>query len=249
MVSSYNGFQASKNPHDIGVTVTFKAAGVAFPAGVKSGAVATVFAYLADQYHKRVEPLEVPGCWGYYFKASANSAALISCHSSGTAVDFNAPKHPNGKKGTFTKAQVAQIRAIQDELGGVVYWGGDSWGGGTTDEMHFEIKTGVTEAQVRAVADRLHTSPAADAAQPIEWDDDMIMISSPGRGQAVCGPGYFYSLPTPPWVPVAAAICSKTIEGNDAQFDMIRAMCTQGRGTDIDMQAAADLSALKEMQS
>ena len=161
MTTSYNGFTASKSPSAIGILTGFTAAGVTFPAGVRSGAVAAVFTYLAEQFNARVEPLVNPGCWGYYFKNSANSAALISCHSSGTAVDFNAPKHPNGRRGTFTNAQVAQIRAILDELGGVVYWGGGGWNGGTVDEMHFEIKTGVSEAQVRAVADRLGTTGPA----------------------------------------------------------------------------------------
>src|SRR5690606_34921728 len=70
---------------------------------------------------------------------------------SGTAIDYNATRHPNGRRGTWTPAQVAEIRRILAELGGVVRWLADATG--TPDEMHFEIKG--TPAQVAAVAARL----------------------------------------------------------------------------------------------
>jgi hypothetical protein len=165
MVASYNGWKASQSPSEIGV-VPFVVNGVSFPSGARGGDVGVVFGYLAEQYAKRVEPLVSPGCWGYYYKQSANSAALLSCHSSGTAIDFNAPKHPNGKRGTFTAAQVKAIRAILAELGGVVYWGGDAWGNGTPDEMHFEIDTDATVAQVAAVANKIR-----GMAAPTKEDD------------------------------------------------------------------------------
>jgi hypothetical protein len=154
VTASYNGWAASRTPADIGV-IPFVVNGVPFPGGVRSGDVETVFRHLVEQFARRVEALVTPGCWGYYYKQSANSVVLLSCHSSGTAIDVNAPRHPNGKRGTFTAAQVAQIRAILAELSGVVYWGGDAWGDGTPDEMHFEIKTGVTAAQVAAAARKL----------------------------------------------------------------------------------------------
>jgi hypothetical protein len=161
MTVSYNGWTASQAPAAIGVA-PFIVNGVPFPGGVRSGDVAAVFRYLVEQFARRVEGLITPGCWGYYYKQSANSAALLSCHSSGTAIDINAPRHPNGKRGTFTAAQVAQIRAILAELSGVVYWGGDAWGDGTPDEMHFEIQSGVTAAQVAAAARKLGTTSSEE---------------------------------------------------------------------------------------
>lgn len=154
MVASYNGWSAA--PGGAGLNVQkLVVNGVEIAGGVRGGPVYTVMRYVAEQFAARVEPLVDPGCWGGYYKMSANSATLLSCHSSWTAFDLNAPRHPNGRRGTFTKDQVSEIRKILDECDGVVYWGGGGWNGGTVDEMHFEIATGVTESQVRAVADRL----------------------------------------------------------------------------------------------
>ncbi len=151
MSFSYNGWVASESPGEIGVT-PLRVAGVPFPNGVRSGDVATVLGYVAAQFHARVEPLMLPGCWGYSYRKNRN-ADNLSCHSSGTAIDCNAPRHPNGKRGTFTGPQIDQIRAILAEVAPVVDWGGDF--DGTPDEMHFEING--SAAQVAAVATRLRS--------------------------------------------------------------------------------------------
>lgn len=151
MEYSYNGWRASQISSAIGVAA-FTVGGVSFPAGVKSGDVATVLRYVAEQFHARVEPLRPGWCWGYNYRKNRN-ANNLSCHSSGTAIDLNAPNHPNGKRGTFSSAQVKSIRAILSECGGVVQWGGDYTG--TPDEMHFEIIADA--AQVKAVADRIRS--------------------------------------------------------------------------------------------
>lgn len=156
MPTSYNGWPASRTPTAIAVDPGFTAAGRTFPGGVRSGDVATVFAYLIEQFDKRVEPVALyqPGDeWGYHYKPSANAAHLLSCHSSGTAVDVNATRHPNRKRGTFTAAQVVAIRQILAECSGVVRWLGDT--PGTPDEMHFEIIGNA--AKVKAAADKLRT--------------------------------------------------------------------------------------------
>lgn len=154
MVKSYNGWPASKDPRAIGVNPAWAPLGHRFPGGVKSGDVETVFTYLVEQLHARVEPIDrdaVKDEWGYVFKQSANSPDLVSCHSSGTAIDYNATRHPNGRRGTWTKAQVTEIRRILAELDGVVRWLGDA--SGTPDEMHFEIRG--STGQVAATAARL----------------------------------------------------------------------------------------------
>lgn len=161
---SYNGWVASRDPDAIGI-VPFRVAGESFTPGVRGGHVETVFRYLCEQFHSRVEPLvrdawHQADDWGYYFRQNRN-ADNLSCHSSGTAVDVNATRHPNGQRGTFTAAQVREIRQILAELDGVVGWGGDFTG--TPDEMHFEIRG--TAAQVAAVARRLTT--------PTSQEDDM----------------------------------------------------------------------------
>lgn len=141
--TSYNGWPASIDAKSIGVA-PFAVAGIPFPGGVKAGDVATVLGYVAAQFHRRVEPLVSPGCWGWSYRQNRN-AANLSCHSSGTAIDINAPKHPNGIEASrnFTKAQIAEVHAILSEipeLAEVVHWGGD-WHAPTLtpDPMHFEI--------------------------------------------------------------------------------------------------------------
>jgi murein L,D-transpeptidase YcbB/YkuD len=161
MTTSYNGWPASTDPHAIGIThLDIPGRPNAFPPGVKGGDVATVLGYVAMQVAKRVEPLG-EGCWGYSYRKNRN-ANNLSCHASGTAIDINAPRHPNGKAGTFTAEQVKEIRLILHECGGVVKWGGDFHG--TKDEMHFEIHG--TAAQVAKAARTLRNIHAASASRP-----------------------------------------------------------------------------------
>ena len=125
-------------------------AGVTFPNGVRNGDVATVLLYLARRFHETVEPLHPGWCWGWYVRRIEGSARY-SNHSSGTAIDFNAPSHPQGRRGTFSAAEVAAIRQILAYLDGAVRWGGDYTSG--PDEMHFEIAG--TAAEVARVAAKI----------------------------------------------------------------------------------------------
>lgn len=164
MTASYNGFKASSNPADFGGLDNSFVPGtsIRFLPGLRKGDVATVLFYVAAQLDARVEDgdLYVPGDeWGYSYRPSKNSAALLSCHASATAFDWNATRHPNGKRGTFTPAQVAKIREILAEVDGVVYWGGDGWDGGTVDEMHFEIATGTTLEKLAEVVAKIKVKP------------------------------------------------------------------------------------------
>jgi hypothetical protein len=136
--TSQNGWSASPNlqlrPLSVG--------GVAFLPGIRDDDdVATVLAYVLTQFHERVEQLRNPGCWGYSYRENRNDPNSLSNHASGTAVDANAPAHPNGvpTSHTFTPAQIAEVHLILAEVDGAVRWGGDYHG--TPDAMHFEINT------------------------------------------------------------------------------------------------------------
>jgi hypothetical protein len=153
MATSYNGWSASPNPTEFGGLTQIVVAGENFPPGVRAGDVATVFQYLAEQLHKRVEPIvradwHQGDDWGYSFRPNVNAPSTLSCHASGTAIDYNATRHPNGKRGTFNAEQTATIRRILTELRGVVEWGGNFKG--TADEMHFEICKGASEVRIVA---------------------------------------------------------------------------------------------------
>ena len=89
---------------------------------VRAGDVYTVFLYLGREFNNRVEGITAAHSWGWNYRA-IRGATTLSNHASGTAVDFNAPKHPLGKVGTFTAAQVAQklqsffVEIQQGEIG------------------------------------------------------------------------------------------------------------------------------------
>jgi hypothetical protein len=151
MPSSQNGWPASSSKGAIGI-VNSKVPGtnVDFPQGVKGGDVETVLMYVAEQFHKNVEPLKDGWCWGFFYKEIEGSKTL-SNHASGTAIDLNAPEHPMGKSGTFNSKQVSAIRKILSYCAGTVRWGGDYTQ--RKDEMHFEIIKNA--AEVRKIADKI----------------------------------------------------------------------------------------------
>jgi hypothetical protein len=174
MTASYNGFKASPNPADFGgLDNSFvPGTGVKLAPGVRAGDVATVLFYVAAQLDARVEDGDQgTDEWGYSYRNSKNSATLLSCHSSATAFDWNAMRHPNGKRGTFSKAQVAEIRKILAEVDNVVYWGGDAWGNGTPDEMHFEVAEGTTLEKLAEVAAKIRggVKPASTPTPDPAW--------------------------------------------------------------------------------
>jgi hypothetical protein len=173
--TSYNGWPANSDPAAIGV-----AQNLWFPGGVKTGDVTTVFRYVMEQFHARVEPIVSGWCWGYTYKANVNNPSQLSCHASGTALDANAPDHPNGSGGTFSDAQRGQIYAILNEVQGAVDWLEGY------DEMHFEIA--VNAADLAAIAAQL---PAAGGGTPTPTppteedqlpytDEDLVEFASRG---------------------------------------------------------------------
>jgi hypothetical protein len=123
--------------------------------------------------------------WGYAYRANVNNPNTLSCHASGTAIDYNATRHPNGRRGTFTLTQVAEIRRILAEVDGVVRWGGAFVG--TPDEMHFEVIKGAGD--VARVAARLRgashpTIRRGDTGEAVELIQRFLGVVRPGD------PGY-----------------------------------------------------------
>lgn len=151
--TSQNGWPAAEN---LNVNRDFNVGGVKFPQGVAPGAPETILGWVANRYVATVEALITPGCWGFNYRTIGGGNTL-SNHASGTALDFNAPKHPQGKAGTFTGAQVSAIRAILDYCGGVVRWGGDY--SGTVDEMHFELNKPPGDPAIDALVAKIGGTP------------------------------------------------------------------------------------------
>ncbi|HEY5150294.1 MAG TPA: M15 family metallopeptidase [Mycobacterium sp.] len=152
--TSYNGWPVGTPASAIGVQ-NFVVPGTNVTLPIKAGDVATVLLYVAQRFNAEVETLEGWQCWGYAYRANVNNPSVWSNHASGTAIDLNAVKHPNGARATFTAAQTAAVRRILTFCGKVVYWGQDYTG--TVDGMHFEIDVppgdpslGLLAARIRA---------------------------------------------------------------------------------------------------
>lgn len=103
---------------------------------VRRGQPGTILLYVLRYFDTHVEDL-IPSQTGGYSYRRISGSSKWSNHASATALDLNWQKHPQGRRGTFSAAQVRQIRHILSVCEGVVRWGGDYRT--TPDEMHFEI--------------------------------------------------------------------------------------------------------------
>lgn len=115
--------------------------------GTLGGDVGWLLRWVGQQFDKRVMKLYNPGCWGWNAPTAVPGTSVYSNHSSGTAVDFNAPTFP-WKTRNMSAAQRQSCREIVAQTDYIVVWGGDF----TTlvDEMHFEIN-GTPEDVARIV--------------------------------------------------------------------------------------------------
>jgi len=134
MQTSYNGWPASKEQAEIGVK-PFKVEGTSLKIRCAEK-VAPLLINFAKEFNELIEPLEGGALddWGYCYRDVRGVPGKLSNHSSGTAIDLNASKHPLGKVGTFDTTKVPMIKALAKKYG--LTWGGD-WA--RKDEMHFEI--------------------------------------------------------------------------------------------------------------
>ena len=219
---SYNGWEASPDRSAIDVV-----ANDWFPGGVKAGDVSTVLRYVVRQLDARVEPIVAGWCWAYTYKQNVNNPSQLSCHASGTALDFNAPDHPNGSSGTFTSAQRGQIYAILDEVQGSV-----SWLEGY-DEMHFEICVDAADlARVAAVLG--DAAPPTPEPEPLpKVDDDVLQLlriaGGDGRVYAASAAGrrFFYVSNPDALVAnqLAGTFADEVVEVDSGQLNHVRYAC------------------------
>jgi len=134
-LTSPNGWPASEDRKAIGIQ-SFAIFGTSLKIACAKDVAPILVAFCQD-FHVWVEPIDEGQLddWGYAFRMTRGSDKVLSNHSSGTAVDLNATKHPLGKSNTFTKQQTntIQLLIVKYSL---------SWGGNykrRKDEMHFEI--------------------------------------------------------------------------------------------------------------
>lgn len=143
MLRSHNGWPASENRKAIGIK-SYTVPGTKVKLACAE-AVAPLLINFAAYFNELVEKIDkgTSDDWGYAFRTIRGSDVHLSNHSSGTAIDLNASKHPLGKRGTFTKAQEKTIRELCKHYG--LRWGGDYEV--RADEMHFEVILSPAKAQ------------------------------------------------------------------------------------------------------
>lgn len=113
----------------------------------KNKDVGIIFEDLCDWFNKNIEPITKAHSWGYAYRV-IRAGVRLSNHASGTALDLNAPRHPLGVSGTFSKDDQKLIKAKMKEYGGVVRWGGSYLL--RKDDMHFEINASAARCAVLA---------------------------------------------------------------------------------------------------
>lgn len=134
-LTSPNGWPASEDRTALGIE-SFIVPGTKIKFACAK-AVAPLLVNFAKEFHELVEPIDEGQLddWGYAFRMTRGSDRVLSNHSSGTAIDLNAIKHPLGKSNTFNRDQSNTIKLLITKYG--LFWGGNYKK--RKDEMHFEI--------------------------------------------------------------------------------------------------------------
>jgi hypothetical protein len=143
MLKSYNGYPASKDADEIKIK-SYPVKGTDRKLRCAES-VGPLLAAFAAEFHELIEPIDEGTFddWGYAFRMVRGSTDRLSCHSSGTAIDLNATKHPLGKYDTFPAEKVPMIRALAKKYG--LKWGGDFKT--RPDDMHFEVNVTADKAK------------------------------------------------------------------------------------------------------
>jgi len=142
-LTSYNGYPASKDPAEIKIK-SYSVRGTDRKLRCAES-VGPLLAAFAAEFHELIEPIDEGTFddWGYAFRMVRGSTDRLSCHSSGTAIDLNATKHPLGKAGTFPAEKTPMLRALAKKYG--LKWGGDFKS--RPDDMHFEVEVSASKAK------------------------------------------------------------------------------------------------------
>lgn len=127
---------------------------------VRGGDHYVVLNYIAQRWDAEVQKITKAHSWGYAVRHVRRAAGIPSEHSSGTAVDFDAPRFPIGVPASkcMSPKQIAAVRQIIKDVRGAARWGGE-WS--RPDAMHIELIGG--NAKVRQVADLIRSGKLTGA--------------------------------------------------------------------------------------
>lgn len=143
-----NGWRRSPDPAAIGC-YWYQVPGTTIRLRVQEDAAPLLIA-AARKWDRHVEPLRDGWCWSFNY-ALIPGTSLWSNHSSGTAIDLNAPLHPFGvpTSRNLNWRQRRRVARIAQRFG--LKWGGN-WST-TPDAMHLEMM--ITRAEAIALTKRL----------------------------------------------------------------------------------------------
>lgn len=159
MSKSENGWPVIESQSDKNLVVTrIPGTGIpGIPLRVQKDC-APILAYVAGRVHAEVSDLKLgnkPGVQdeGGYNLRKMDTGSTYSNHASGTAIDLNWTRWPMFRKKMSKKERTA-AEAIASELSEVIRWGGN-YRPARVDEMHWEIKPGVTVLELKAFCRKL----------------------------------------------------------------------------------------------
>ncbi len=182
--TSQNGYTANV----IDLTQVWTIPGTDRKIRLRKGAPGALLVDFAAWFHAHIEPIDTGQLddWGFAVRPvrgqdvqydDDGNAINLSNHSSGTAEDLNATKHPLGVRGTFSTAKAAAIRARLKVYGGAIRWGGDY--SKRPDEMHYEIvKSPEFCAQILAALTKSNTPPKDTEDLMAVTDQDAAKIGA-----------------------------------------------------------------------
>lgn len=138
----------------------FKIEGSGDVVALRSGEVATVLLHVARRFHYEVAMLR-PG----QISQTGGDAPFESNYLSGTAFAIRPDLYPTGVKGNFFPHELAVVRDILAECGGIVRWGGDFKK--SPKEGHFQIDVKPGNAKLAQVARKIEKwGPSKSAGTP-----------------------------------------------------------------------------------
>lgn len=142
-MKSQNGWPASPDPKAIKIK-SYLIPGTDIKVRVAEAA-APLLIHFAAEFNERVEKIDKGELddWGFAFRMVRGSEDSLSNHSSGSALDLNARRHPLGKRDTFTPEQ----KIILDELCAKYKLRGGYTYKNRPDDMHFEVIVSPGEAK------------------------------------------------------------------------------------------------------
>ena len=148
MLTSYNGWPASKDQDEIGIK-SYPVPGTLIKLRCAEK-VAPLLVGFAAEFHNLIEPLDVGSLddWGYAYRDVRGVPGKLSNHASGTAIDLNASRHPLKSINTFEPAKVPMLKALCKKY--ALTWGGE-WT--RPDPMHYEVS--INAAKVAALITKL----------------------------------------------------------------------------------------------